>query len=135
VAWKEADMAPVDVKRVFHSMTLPPPSGTAHEWPAPIPVEEVGGVAIPIGEEPDQPECGELSLLGEEDSQVRQVVELLAVILHQRPQPLSLVMDLLSCTLDLPPGCAAGLFWRAQEHGYVSLRHGIVHLDRLPLRQ
>jgi len=66
---------------------------------------------------------------------VRQVVELLAVILHQRPQPLSLVMDLLSCTLDLPPGCAAGLFWRAQEHGYVSLRNGIVHLDRLPLRQ
>jgi hypothetical protein len=95
----------------------------------------VGGVAIPIGEEPDQPECGELNLLGEEDSQVRQVVELLAVILHQRPQPLSLVMDLLSCTLDLPPGCAAGLFWRAQEHGYVSLRNGIVHLDRLPLRQ
>ncbi len=125
-------MAPVDVQRAFHSMTLPPPSGTAHEWPAPIPIEEVDRVGIPVGEDTDEPDCGELSLLSEEDSQVRQVVELLAVILHQRPQPLSLVMDLLSCTLDLPPGCAAALFWRAQEHGYVSLRDGVVHLDRVP---
>lgn len=126
-------MAPVDVQRAFHSMTLPPPSGTAHEWPAPIPVE-ADRVAIPVGEDVEEPECTELDLLGDEemDCQVRQVVELLTVILDPHPQPLSLVMDLLACTLDLPPGCAAGLFWRAQEHGYVSLRDGIVHLDRVP---
>ena len=126
-------MAPVDVQRAFHSMSLPPPSGTAHEWPAPIPVE-ADRVAIPVVEQPQQAECPELDLPGDDqiDGQVRQVAELLAVILHAHPQPLSLVMDLLACTLDLPRGCAEGLFWRAQERGYVSLRDGVVHLERVP---
>jgi hypothetical protein len=122
-------MGKPDIVRAFHTMTLPPPTGEPHEWPAPMPVELDDQVAIPVGEEP----CDEFSRLEEDerDAQVRAVVDFLAATM-EHPQRLSLVLDLIACELDVPPGCAERLFWRAHEHGYVSLREGIVHLDRTP---
>jgi hypothetical protein len=129
-AWKEAAMSKVDMERAFHLMTLPPPTGKPHEWPAPIPIAPDEQVAVPVEEE--EP-CDELAQLGDEekDAQIREVAEFLAATL-EHPQRLSLVLDLIACTFDVPPGCAERLFWIAHEHGYVSLREGIVHLDRTP---
>jgi len=124
-------MGRVDVQRAFRSMTLPPRTGEPHEWPASIAIETTNRVGIPVGPEAE-PECTELANLaeGERDVQVRQAVELMAAILDPRPMPLSVVLDLVACTLDIPLACAEGLFWRAHEHGYVSLREGVVHLEK-----
>lgn len=126
-------MGRVDVQRAFRSMTLPAPTGEPHEWPASIAVEGSPRVGIPVGPEAE-PECEERVDLDdqEKDVQVRQAVELMAAMLDRRPLQLSLVLDLIACTLDIPFGCAERLFWRAHEHGYVSLREGVVHLDRTP---
>jgi hypothetical protein len=123
-------MTRVDVQHAFHTMTLPPPTGRPHEWPAPIPIEPEERVGLPVGE--DEP-CHELTQLDDEgqDGQVVAVAGFLAAILT-RPMRLSLVLDLIACTLDVPPGCAERLFWRAQERGYVSLHEGTVHLERTP---
>ena len=130
-------MSKVDIARAVHSMSLPPHDGLPHEWPSPIPVLPDEPVGMPVGaeEEPcDEPSpCVELSELNDEAvaAQARAVAEFLTANL-EHPRPLGFVLELIGAAFDIGPGCAERLFWLAQERGYVSLREGVVHIDRIP---
>jgi hypothetical protein len=129
-------MSNVDIERALHLMSLPPPDGQPHEWPSPIPILPDEPVGMLVGDEEagDEPEpCEEIAEFGEADeaSQARAVAEFLAGSL-EHPQRLGYVLELIGIAFDVLPGCAERLFWRAHEHGYVSLREGVVHIDRMP---
>jgi hypothetical protein len=135
---EEAAMGKVDIERAVHLMTWPAPDGLPHEWPSPIPlpVEPDEPVAVPVGEEEprDLPEpCEELDQVADEEegAQARAIAEFLAANL-EHPRRLAYVLELIGIAFDVAPGCAERLFWRAHEHGYVSLREGVVHVDRTP---
>jgi hypothetical protein len=67
----------------------------------------------------------------EQTALVRKTVLELNPWLHFGPQPLSLVLDLLECSLEVDSGCARRLFWLAHGKGYLSLHEGNVYLGRL----
>jgi hypothetical protein len=130
-------MSKVDIVHAVHLMSLPPPDGLPHEWPSPIPVLPDEPVGMPVGaeEEPrDEPApCEEFADLDDEEvaAEARAVAEFLASNL-EHPRPLGFVLELIGAAYDIGPGCAERLFWCAQERGYVSLRGGVVHIDRRP---
>ena len=121
-------MGQVDLQRAFRSMTVPPPRPHDPSKRVAVTVERPESVAGPIGVDAAC-ESSFLDWLGcdEQDAVVRATVLRLNPVLHQGPQPLSLVLDVLECEFDLRPGCAERLFWLAQERGYLLLREGTVY--------
>jgi hypothetical protein len=113
-------------------MTVPPPKTKGPDQRASGAAPAVESLAGP-DEVAVIFECPDLDLPTDDEhaALVRKTVLELNPWLHFGPQPLSLILDLLECNLEVDSGCARRLFWLAHEKGYLSLHEGNVYLGRL----